>query len=210
MDECLWVDGKEIIIQHGLDAMKFSGRQVHTKVVGTLILPSRGANHVKVTGDEAVMMRCGRKADRIIALSGWLTMQAQGRGSQQPMYGRYRFNKKLMRLMRCISRRDAGLVRTMDKDMQGTWMGRKRQLEPQIRIRKLRNRRKGRGQLGRVEVDDEWVSKLHKHLWGLQGIWRSLREHTVVLSKYGVHLPVWSWVPFQAGNGYCGSNFQGG
>ena len=74
--------------------MKFSGRQVHTKVVGTLILPSRGANHVKVTGDEAVMMRCGRKADRIIALSGWLTMQAQGRGSQQPMHGRYRFNKK--------------------------------------------------------------------------------------------------------------------
>ena len=73
--------------------MKFSGRQVHTKVVDTLILPSRGANHVKVTGDEAVMMRCGRKADRIIALSGWLTMQAQGRGSQQPMHGRYRFNK---------------------------------------------------------------------------------------------------------------------
>ena len=113
------------------------------------------------------------------------------------MYGRYRFNKKVMRLMRGISRKDAGLVRTMDKDLQGTWMGRKRQQEPHTRIRRLRNRRKGRGQLGRVEVDDERVSKLHKHLWGLQGIWRSLREHIVVLNTYGVHLPVWSWVSFK-------------
>ena len=102
-----------------------------------------------------------------------------------------------MRLMKGISRRDVGLVRTMDKDMQGTWMGRRRQQEPQIRIRRLRNRRKGRGQLGRVEVDDEWVSKLHKHVWELQGIWRSLKEHTVVLNKFGVQLPVWSWVSFK-------------
>ena len=69
---------KEIIQQHGLDGKKFAGRQVHTKVVEVKVLPSRGTNHVKVQGDEAIVMRCGRKADRIISLSGWLTRQAQG------------------------------------------------------------------------------------------------------------------------------------
>ena len=78
MDESFWPHGKEIIQQHGLDGNKFAGRQVHTKVVEVKVLPSRGTNHVKVQGDEAIVMRCGRKADRIIALSGWLTRQAQG------------------------------------------------------------------------------------------------------------------------------------
>ena len=46
-------------------------------------------------------------------------------------------------------------------------------------------------------MDDEWVSKLHKHLWELQGIWRSMKEHTVVLNKFGIWLPGWSWVSFK-------------
>ena len=51
-------------------------------------------------------------------------------------------------------------------------------------------------QVGGFDVDDEWVSKLHKNLWELQGIWRGLKDHGEVLAKYGVHLPTWSWVSF--------------
>ena len=94
MDEGLWYHGKEIIQQHGLDVGKYAGRQAHTKVVEVKVLPSRGTNHVKVQGDEAIVMRCGRKADRIMALSGWLTRQAQGGVYAWKMHGAYRFNKK--------------------------------------------------------------------------------------------------------------------
>ena len=51
-------------------------------------------------------------------------------------------------------------------------------------------------QVGGFDVDDEWVSKLHKHLWELQGIWKGLKEYVEVLAKYGIHIPSWSWVSF--------------
>ena len=51
-------------------------------------------------------------------------------------------------------------------------------------------------QVGGFDVDDEWVSKLHKHLWELQGVWKGLKEYVEVLAKYGIHLPSWSWVSF--------------
>ena len=91
----VWIDGKEVIQQHGLDAEKFAGRQVYTKVVEVRVLPSRGTNHVKVQGDEAIVMRCGRKADRIMALSGWLARQAQGGVYTRRMHGTYGFNTNL-------------------------------------------------------------------------------------------------------------------
>ena len=93
MDVGVWVDGKEVIQQHDLDAGKYAGRQVYTKVVEVRVLPSRGTNHVKVQGDEAIVMRCGRKAERIMALSGWLARQAQGGVYKQSMHGAYKFNK---------------------------------------------------------------------------------------------------------------------
>ena len=129
-----------------------------TKVVEVRVLPSRGTNHVKVQGDEAIVMRCGRKADRIMALSGWLARQAQGGVYTCRMHGTYRFNKKLVRLVSFLPKAEAGLVRSMDKTMQGTWMARKRRQEPMIKVRRLRNRRKGVMQLGGFDVDDEWAS----------------------------------------------------
>ena len=70
--------------------------------------------------------------------------------------------QKLARLVSFLPKEDAGLVRTMDKTRQGTWMAKKRRQEPLIRVRRLRHRRKGGMQVGGVDVDDEWVSKLHK------------------------------------------------
>ena len=88
MDSNVFVHGKELINAQQLDAEKYAGRQVQTKVVEVRVLPSRGSNHIRVTGDEAVMMMCGRKADRIIALSGWLSRQAQGGRYHGLMHGR--------------------------------------------------------------------------------------------------------------------------
>ena len=51
-------------------------------------------------------------------------------------------------------------------------------------------------QVGGFDVDDEWVSKLHKHLWELQGIWKGLKEYVDVLAKYGIRIPLWTWVSF--------------
>ena len=49
-------------------------------------------------------------------------------------------------------------------------------------------------QLGGFDVDDEWVSKLHKHRWELQGIWKGLKEYVDVLANYGIAIPLWTWV----------------
>ena len=51
-------------------------------------------------------------------------------------------------------------------------------------------------QVGGFDEDDEWVSKLHKHLWELQGIWKGLKEYVDVLAKYGISIPRWTWVSF--------------
>ena len=119
------VHGKELINSQQLDAGKYVGRQVHTKVVEVRVSPSRGSNHIKVTGDEAVMLMCGRKADRIMLLSGWLARQAQGGRYHSLMHGRYKFNKKLSRLVHFLPKNDAGLVRQMDKTLGGTWLSKK-------------------------------------------------------------------------------------
>ena len=74
----VFVHGKELINSQQLDAGKHVGRQVHTKVVEVRVLPSRGSNHIKVTGNEAAMLMCGRKADRRMLLSGWLALGAAG------------------------------------------------------------------------------------------------------------------------------------
>ena len=99
-------------------------------------------------------------------------------------------------MVRSLPKVDAGLVRTMDKTLQGTWMAKKRRQEPMIRVRGLIHRRKGKMQVGGMDVDDEWVSKLHKHLWELQGIWKGLKEYVDVLAKYGIIIPLWTWVSF--------------
>ena len=132
--------GKELINPQQLDAGKYVGRQVHTKVVEVRVLPSRGSNHIKVTGDEAVMLMCGRKADRIMLLSGWLARQAQGGRYHSLMHGRYKFNKKLSRLVLFLPKNDAGLVRKIDKTLGGTWMSNKKRHAPAFRVRLKRNR----------------------------------------------------------------------
>ena len=127
-----------------MDAEKYSGRQVHTKVVEVKVLPSRGSTHIRVTGDEAVMMMCGRKADRILALSGWLSRHAQGGRYQDLMHGRYKFNKNIYRLLQFLpKKREVGLVREMDNTLGGTWMARKKDHPPAIRVRLKRIREKG-------------------------------------------------------------------
>ena len=125
------------------DADTYTGRQVFTKVVEVRVLPSRGSNHIRVTGGEALMMMCGRKADRILALSGWLSRHAQGGRYQGLIHGRYKFNKKISRLLQFLPKREVGLVRKMDKTLGGTWMARKKGHPPAIRVRLNRNREKG-------------------------------------------------------------------
>ena len=49
----MFVHGKELINAQQLGAEKYAGRQVQTKVVDVRVLPSRGSNHIRVTGDEA-------------------------------------------------------------------------------------------------------------------------------------------------------------
>ena len=51
-----------------------------------------------------------------------------------------RFNKILSRLIRFLSKKDAGLVRQMDNTLQGTWMANKQVHPPKARVRLNRNR----------------------------------------------------------------------
>ena len=85
-------------------------------MVEVRVLPSRGSNHIKVTGDEAVMLMCGRKADRVMLLSGWLARQAQGGRYHSLMHGRYKFNKKLSRLLHFFQRMMEGMNRYLVED----------------------------------------------------------------------------------------------
>ena len=86
--------------------------------------------------------------------------------------------KKLSRMLQFLPNKEAGLVREMDKTLGGTWI--------MLQLSGLGSKeigKKGEETFCGVDVDDDWVSKLHKHLWELQGIWKSIKIHAATLEK---------------------------
>ena len=56
--------------------------------------------------------------------------------------------QNVARLVSFLPKAEAGLVRTMDKTMQGTWMAKKRKHDPMIQVRRFKEQEE-RGAAGR-------------------------------------------------------------